>query len=189
MHIPYHSSTDITSCFSMIMHSPMSQGSLHNSWKLKMSHFSYGLHTHQTCHLIEHDLDRCVRHRVPVPTNIQHLHSAIEKKWDNIPQATINSLISSMWRRCLCMKQIVLTPNTDWFSDPCSYFLLFCFDISEQHMHIGIPSHVKSLDKGLISIDLFIFLFRVHIKPRWLILCIGQWEALKPTVGRIDTPK
>ncbi len=30
-----HSSTTITSCCSMIMHGPMLQGSVHNSWKLK----------------------------------------------------------------------------------------------------------------------------------------------------------
>uniref|UniRef100_A0A8C8J7F3 NADH dehydrogenase [ubiquinone] 1 alpha subcomplex subunit 6 n=1 Tax=Oncorhynchus tshawytscha TaxID=74940 RepID=A0A8C8J7F3_ONCTS len=34
----------------MIMHCPMSQGSVHNSWKLKMSQFFHGLHTHQTHH-------------------------------------------------------------------------------------------------------------------------------------------
>jgi hypothetical protein len=45
-----HSSTAITSCFSMIMHSPMSQGSVHNSWKLKMPQLFHGLYTHQTCH-------------------------------------------------------------------------------------------------------------------------------------------
>jgi hypothetical protein len=45
-----HSSTTITSCFSMIMQGPMSQGSVHNSWKLKMSQFFPSLHTHQTRH-------------------------------------------------------------------------------------------------------------------------------------------
>jgi hypothetical protein len=41
-------------------------------------------------------LDQCVRQRVPVPANIQQLSTAIEEKWDNIPQATNNSLINSM---------------------------------------------------------------------------------------------
>jgi hypothetical protein len=41
-------------------------------------------------------LDRRVRQRVPVPTNIQQLYTATEEEWDNIPQATINSLINSM---------------------------------------------------------------------------------------------
>ena len=40
----------ITSYFSTIMHGPMLQGSVHNSWKVKMSQFFHGLHTHQTCH-------------------------------------------------------------------------------------------------------------------------------------------
>ena len=38
--------------------------------------------------------------RVPPPTNIQQLHTAIEEEWTNIPQATINNLINSMWRKC-----------------------------------------------------------------------------------------
>ncbi len=45
-----HSSTTITSCCSMIMHGPMLQGSVHNSWKLKTSQFLHGQHTHLTCH-------------------------------------------------------------------------------------------------------------------------------------------
>ncbi len=45
-----HSSTTITSCCSMIMHGPMLQGSVHNSWKLKTSQFLHGQHTHRTYH-------------------------------------------------------------------------------------------------------------------------------------------
>ncbi len=45
-----HSFTTITSCCSMIMHGPMLQGSVHNSWKLKTSQFLHGQHTHRTCH-------------------------------------------------------------------------------------------------------------------------------------------
>ncbi len=45
-----HSSTTIPSCCSMIMHGPMLQGSVHNSWKLKTSQFLHGQHTHRTCH-------------------------------------------------------------------------------------------------------------------------------------------
>jgi hypothetical protein len=40
-------------------------------------------------------LDRRVQQRVPVPDNIQQLHTAIEEQGVNIPQATI-SLINSM---------------------------------------------------------------------------------------------
>jgi hypothetical protein len=40
-----------------------------------------------------------------VPANIQPLHTAIEEVWDNIPQATINSLINSMQRRCVMLHE------------------------------------------------------------------------------------
>ncbi len=42
--------TTITSCCSMIMHGPMLQGSVHNSWKLKTSQFLHGQHTYRTYH-------------------------------------------------------------------------------------------------------------------------------------------
>ncbi len=45
-----HLSTTITSCCSIIMHGPMLQRSINNSWKLKTSQFLHGQHTHRTCH-------------------------------------------------------------------------------------------------------------------------------------------
>uniref|UniRef100_A0A4W5RWZ2 Tc1-like transposase DDE domain-containing protein n=1 Tax=Hucho hucho TaxID=62062 RepID=A0A4W5RWZ2_9TELE len=45
-------------------------------------------------------LDRCVRQCVPVPADIQQLHTAIEEEWVNIPQATINSLINYANKMC-----------------------------------------------------------------------------------------
>ncbi len=41
-------------------------------------------------------LDRRIRQHVPVPANIQQLHTAIKEEWTNITQATINNLINSM---------------------------------------------------------------------------------------------
>ena len=41
-------------------------------------------------------LDRHVQQRVPIPTKLQLFRIAIEEEWDNIPQATINTLINSM---------------------------------------------------------------------------------------------
>ena len=41
----------------------------------------------------------------PNPANIQQLRTAIEEEWDNIPQATINSLINSMRRRCVALHE------------------------------------------------------------------------------------
>ncbi len=100
-----HSSTAITSFCSMIMHSPMLQRSVHNSWKLKTSQFLHGQHSPDMSP-IEHvwdALDRHIRHRVPVPDNIQQLRTTIEEEWTNIPQATINNLINSMQRRCVAL--------------------------------------------------------------------------------------
>jgi len=50
-------------------------------------------------------LDRRIRQRVPVPANIQQLHTAIEEEWTNITQTTINNLINSMWRRCVALRE------------------------------------------------------------------------------------
>ena len=137
-----HSSTTNTLCFSMIVHGPMSQGSVHNSWKLKMSQFFLGL----TCHPLSmfEMLWICVRQCVPVPANIQQLCTAIEEEWDNIPQATINSLIKPMWRRSVALHEAS--------GGHTSYWLVFWYlkkagaCICDQQMHICIPIHVKSID-------------------------------------------
>jgi hypothetical protein len=86
----------------------MSQGYVHNSWKLKMAKFFHGLHTHLDMSPTEHvwdALDRHVQQRVQVPTNIQQLRTAVEEEWDNIPQATINTLVNSMRRRRVALHE------------------------------------------------------------------------------------
>ncbi len=78
-----HSSTTVTSFCSMLMHGPMLQGSVHNSWKLKTSQFLHGQHSPDMSP-IEHvwdALDRRIRQRVPVPANIPQLRTAIEEEW------------------------------------------------------------------------------------------------------------
>jgi hypothetical protein len=50
-------------------------------------------------------LTRHVRQCVAVPADIQQLHTAIAEEWDNILQATINSLISSIRRRCVALHE------------------------------------------------------------------------------------
>ncbi len=58
--------------------------------------------------LIEHvwdALDWRIRQRGPFSANIQQLRTAIEEKWINIPQATINNLINSMRRRCVALHE------------------------------------------------------------------------------------
>ncbi len=90
-----------------IMHGPMLQGSVHNSWKLKTSQFLNGQHTPDMSP-IEHvwdALDRRIRQHVPVPANIQQHCTTIEEEGTNIPQATINNLINSMRRRCVALRE------------------------------------------------------------------------------------
>ena len=48
-------------------------------------------------------LDQCVLQHVPVQANIQQLHTTTEEEWDNVPQVTINSLINSIWRKCVVL--------------------------------------------------------------------------------------
>ncbi len=103
------SSMTIISCCSMIMHGPMLQGSVHNSWKLKTSQFLHGQHTHRNMSPIEHvwdALDRRIRQRVLVPANILQLHTSIEEEWTNSPQTTINNLMNSMRRRCVALCEV-----------------------------------------------------------------------------------
>jgi hypothetical protein len=50
-------------------------------------------------------LDLGVWQGVPVPDDIQPLHTAVEEEWDNITQATINSPIHSMRRRCALLPE------------------------------------------------------------------------------------
>ncbi len=103
-----HSSTTITSCCSMIMHSPMMWGSVHNSWKLNilnscMASILTGHVTHWACLGCSGSVYK--KKRVPVPANIQLLRTAIEEEWTNISQATINNLINSMRRRCVALHE------------------------------------------------------------------------------------
>ena len=50
-------------------------------------------------------LNQRVGQGVPIPANIQQLCTAIEEEWDNIPQATITSLINSMQRTCVALHE------------------------------------------------------------------------------------
>ncbi len=95
-----HSSTTITSCCSMIIHDPMLQGSVHNSWKLKkipvLAWPAYSPDMSPVEHVWD-SLDQRIRQCVPVPANIQQLHTAIEEEWTN------------------SMRRICVTPDTDCF--------------------------------------------------------------------------
>ncbi len=106
-----HSSTTITSCSGMIMHGPMLQGSVHNSWKLKTSQFLYGQHTHRTClplsmfGMLWISVYNCVFHflKRSGPT----FHRPQSTTWSTLCEGDVLH----------CVRHTVVTPDTDWFSD------------------------------------------------------------------------
>ena len=141
-----HSSTAIASCLSMVMpHVAICAQFLdaENVPVLPWPAYSPDMSP------IEHvwdALDQRVRQRVPVPDNIQQLRTAIEEEWDNIPTGHQSTAWSTLREGDVsrCMRQMVITPDTDWFSDPRPY--LFFKGICDEQMYICIPSHMKSID-------------------------------------------
>ncbi len=117
-----HSSTTITSCCSMIMHSPMLQGSVHNSWKLKTPQFLHGQHTHRTCHPVSMfgmlwiGVYDSVFQFLPISSNFAQplKRSGPTFHW---PQSATQSTLCE-GDVLHCMRQMVVTPDADWFSDP-----------------------------------------------------------------------
>ncbi len=113
------SSTTITSCCSMIMHGPMLQGSVHNSWKLKTSQFLHGQHIHRTCHplsmfgMLWIGVYDSVFLFMPISSNF----TPPLKRSDQHP--TINNLINSMWRRSAALREANGGHTRYWLvSDP-----------------------------------------------------------------------
>ena len=117
-----HSSAAITSCFSMIMRSSMSKGSVHNSWNLKMSQFFHGLYAHQTCLGCSGSTCTTVFQFPPISSNFAQplkrsgttFHRPQSTAWSTLCDGDVSR----------CMRQMVVTPDTDWFSEPCPYFFL-----------------------------------------------------------------
>ena len=145
-----HSSSSITSCFSMIMHSPMSQRSVHNSLKLKVSQFFHGLHTHMTCHALSmfgmlwRDVYTSVFQFSPI-SKTSHSH------WKGAGQhSTINSLINSMWRRCIALHELNYGDNIKAKDT----FLNSCFtQVCSNSVSDGMCSRSgKGTEKNLMSI-------------------------------------
>ncbi len=68
------------------------------------------------------DLDRRIRQRVPVPANIQQLHTTLKRSGptSHRPQTTTWSTLCE-GDVLHCVRQMVVTPDTDWFSDPPQY--------------------------------------------------------------------
>ncbi len=79
---------------------------------------AYSLDTSPIEHVWE-ALDRCIRQRVPVPANIQQLHTTLKRSGPTLhrPQSTTWSTLCE-GDVLHCVRQMVVTPDTDWFSDP-----------------------------------------------------------------------
>ena len=139
-----HSSTAITSCFSMIMYTI--------PWKLKLSQFFHGLHIHQTCHTMSMFgmlwiyMYGSVFQFPPISSNFTQSLKRSRTSFYR-PQSTA---WSTLWEGDVsrCMRHVAVTPETDWFSDPRPYLLI---GICDQQMHFCISSHVKSIDYGLMN--------------------------------------
>ena len=97
-------------------------------WKLKMSQFFHGLHTHQIWHLLTMfgmlwtDMHDSVFQFPPISSNIaQPLKRS---------GTTFCSTQSTAWSTLYvgdlshCLRQMVVTPDTDWCSDPRPYLFL-----------------------------------------------------------------
>ncbi len=142
-----HSSATITSCYSMIMHSSMMQGSVHNSWKLKTSQLLHGLHSHQTYHPLSMFgmLLISVFQFMPVSSNFAlplkrsgpTFHRSQSTTWSTLCEGDVSHNVSLM----------MVTPATD-ISDP----PVVVGGIWDQKKQICSPCHVKSIVQFLINV-------------------------------------
>ena len=131
-----YSSAAITSCFIMIMHCRMSQGSVLNFWKLKMSQFFHGPHTHQICHpmsmsvMLWIDMYDSVFQFSPISSNFAQPLMSSETTFHRTQSTAWSTLCEGDVSRST--RQMAVTPDTDWFSDPRPYHvaLIFLFSIS-----------------------------------------------------------
>ncbi len=114
-----HSSMTITSCCRMIMHSPMLQGSVHNSWKLKTSlawpAYSPPRHvTHWACLGCSRSVytTECSSSCHYPATSHSHL-KGVDQHSTGHNQQPDQPCEGEMLH---CVRQMVVTPDTDWFS-------------------------------------------------------------------------
>ncbi len=116
-----HSSTTITSYCSMLIHGPMMQGSVHNSWKVK-TQFLHGQYTHWTCHplsmfgMLWIGVYESMFQFLPISRNFQQPLKRSGPTFHRPQSTTWSTLCERDVLRC--MRQMVVTPDTDWFSDP-----------------------------------------------------------------------
>ena len=166
-------SASITLYFSMIMHGPMEQGSVHNSWKLKIPVPVLPWPAHSLdMSPIEHvwdALDWRVRQCVPVPPISSNFAQPLKRsgKTFHRPQLTAWATLceGEVWR---CMRQMVFTPDTDcfflrylWPTDAYLYFQ--SCEIHRLGLNAFISTHwfpYMNCNNSNIFVE-FIFLFSV----------------------------
>ncbi len=104
------------------MHGPMLQGSVHNSWKLKTSQFLHGQHTHRTCHplnmfgMLWIGVYDSMFQFLPISSNFTQPLKRSGPTFHRPQSTTWSTLCEGVALHC--MRQMVVTPDTDWFSDP-----------------------------------------------------------------------
>ncbi len=100
----------------------MLQGSVHDSWKLKTSQFLHGQHTHRICHplsmfgMLWIGIYDSGFQFLPISSTFAHplkrsgstLHRPQSTTWSTLCEGDVLH----------CVRQMVVTPDTDWFSDP-----------------------------------------------------------------------
>ncbi len=98
------------------------EGSVHNSWKLKTSQFLHGQHTHQTCHplnmfaMLWIGVYDSVSQFLTISSNFAQ---PLKRSGPTFyrPQSTTWSTLCE-GGALHCVRQMVVTPDTDWFLDP-----------------------------------------------------------------------
>ncbi len=101
-----HSSTTITSCCSMIMHGPILQGSVHNSWKLKTSQFLHGPAYSPDMSPIGACLGCSGSAYTSACSCSCQYPATSHRHWRGVDQhPTINNLINSMRSRCAALRE------------------------------------------------------------------------------------
>ncbi len=96
--------------------------SVHNSWKLKTSQFLHGQHTHRTCHplsmfgMLWISVYNSVFQFLPISSNFAQPLKRSGPTF-HMPQSTTWSTLCE-GDVLHCVRQMVVTPDTDWFSDP-----------------------------------------------------------------------
>ena len=83
---------------------------------------------------------------------IQQLHTAIEEEWDNTPQSTAWSTLCK-GDVSHCMRQMLITPDTDWFNDPHPYLFLYFSKVSV--ILLVIYEHLNTLKNNLALMAMF----------------------------------